>query len=46
MINEEEFVELGFICTSVCATLDRGSRGKPLNELGGSVADAVNQLKM
>ena len=44
MINEEDYVELGFACNAVCTALDRGLREKRLSELGGSVVDAVSQL--
>ena len=44
MINEDDYVDLGFACNAVCAALDRGSKGKRLNELSGSVVDAISQL--
>jgi len=44
MINEEDYVDLGLACNAVCTALDRGLKGKRLNELGGSVVDAINQL--
>jgi hypothetical protein len=44
MINEEDYVDLGLTCGMVCAALDRGLKGKQLNELGGSVLDAIDQL--
>ena len=44
MINEEDYVDLGLACNSVCTALDRGLKGKRLSELGGSVLDAISQL--
>ena len=44
MINEEDYVDLGLACNSVCTALDRGLKGKRLGELGGSVLDAISQL--
>jgi len=44
MINEEDYVDLGLACNTICTALDRGLKGKRLSELGGSVLDAINQL--
>lgn len=44
MINDTEYVELGLVCADVCTALDRGLIGKRLNELSGSVCEAINQL--
>ena len=44
MINEEDYVDLGLACNTVCTALDRALEGKRLSELGGSVVDAINQL--
>ena len=44
MVNEEDYVELGMACHTVCTALDRGLKGKQLNELSGSVLDAISQL--
>ena len=46
MANEDDYVDLGLTCNTVCAALDRGLKGKRLNELGGSVLDAISQLTM
>ena len=46
MINEDDYVELGFACRTVCTALDRGLKEKRLSELGGSVLDAISQLTM
>jgi len=39
-----EFVELGLACADVCTALNRGLKGKKLNDLNGSVVEAINQL--
>ena len=44
MINEEDYVDLGLTCNTVCAAHDRGLKGKRLSELSGSVLDAISQL--
>ena len=44
MINQEDYVDLGLTCNTVCTALDRGLQGKSLSELGGSVLDAISQL--
>jgi len=44
MVNEADYVELGLACSNVCAALDRGLSGKRLDELSGSVLEAISQL--
>ena len=44
MINDTEYVELGLVCADVCTALDRGLNGKRLDELSGSVCEAINQM--
>ena len=44
MINEDDYIDLGLTCNTVCTALDRGLEGKRLSELGGSVVDAMSQL--
>ena len=44
MINEEDYVEIGMSCASVCTALDRGSNGKRLEDLNNSVREAIKQL--
>jgi len=44
MANEEEYVEIGLHCTEICRALDRGMKGKGLDELSQSVFDAITQL--
>ena len=43
-MNEEDYVDLGLTCASVCTALDRGLNGKQLNELNTSVCEAIKQL--
>ena len=44
MINDEDYVDLGLACNTVCTALDRGLKERRLNELSGSVLDAITQL--
>jgi len=44
MVNQMDYVELGLDCAEVCTTLDRGLRGKKLDDLHDSVCEAINQL--
>ena len=44
MVNEQDYVDLGLNCADICTALDRGTNGKTLDELGGSVCEAINQL--
>ena len=44
MMNENDYVELGLTCNAVCTALDRGLKERRLNELGGSVLDAITEL--
>ena len=44
MANEEDYVDLGLTCVSVCTALDRGLRGKRPDELNNSVREAISQL--
>ena len=44
MINEDDYIDLGLTCNTVCAALYRGLKGKRLSGLGGSVLDAISQL--
>jgi len=45
MANQVDYVELGLACADVCTALDRGLSGKRLEDLDGSVSEAINQLK-
>ena len=44
MINQMDYVELGLACADVCTALDRGLKGKGLNDLNDSVCEAIKQL--
>lgn len=44
MVNDDDYVDLGLTCNTVCAALDWGLKGKQLSELGSSVLDAITQL--
>ena len=44
MVNEEDYVDLGLACNTVCTALDRGLKGKRLDELSGSVVNTITQL--
>jgi len=44
MANELEYVEIGLHCADICEALDRGMKGKGLDELSQSVCDAINRL--
>ena len=44
MNNQGDYVELGLACADVCTALDRGLRGKRLNDLNDSVCEAIKQL--
>jgi len=44
MGNKVDYVELGLACADVCSALDRGTNGKPANELSRSVYEAIEQL--
>ena len=44
MINSQDCVDLGLSCTDVCKVLDRGLKGRRLDELSQSVLEAIEQL--
>ena len=44
MSNQGDYVDLGLACAEVCTVLDRGLRGKRLNDLNDSVCEAIKQL--
>ena len=44
MINEEDYVELGMVCSNVCTALHRGLNGKRVEDLNDSVCEAIKQL--
>lgn len=44
MINQQEYIDIGLSCAHVCEALDRGLKGRQLDELSQSVLDAIGQL--
>ena len=44
MVNDQDYVDLGLSCATICGALERGMNGKKLNDLSKSVCDAINQL--
>ena len=46
MINKADYVDLGLACADVCGALDRGMKGRRVNELSQPVFEAIGQLTM
>ena len=46
MTNAQDCVDLGLSCADVCKALNRGLKGRRLNELSQSVLEAIQQLIM
>jgi hypothetical protein len=44
MANKRDYVDLGLSCADVCKALDRGLKGRQLDELSKSVLGAIDQL--
>ena len=44
MFNKQDYADLGQLCAGVCEALDRGSKGRQLDELDPSVLETVEQL--
>jgi len=44
MANKTDYVDLGLACADVCRALDRGMRGRRVDELSQSVFEAIGQL--
>ena len=44
MINEMDYVELGLTCADICNALGQGMEGRPLDNLGQSVFNAITKL--
>jgi len=44
MANKTDYVELGLACADVCKALDRGMKGRRVDELTGLVFEAIGQL--
>ena len=41
-----DYVELGLACAKVCTALDRGLKGKELDDLNDSVCEAIKELTL
>jgi hypothetical protein len=48
MVNEEDYVELGLTCATICTDLDMGLRnyGGQFDDLDWSVVNAIERLTM
>jgi hypothetical protein len=44
MANQQDYVDLGMICSNICSVLDRGLKGRRLDELDKSVLGAIELL--
>ena len=44
MVNKQDYVDLGLVCADVCKALDRGLKGRRLDELSPSVLEAIEEL--
>ena len=44
MSNQQDCVDLGLFCADVCKSLDRGLKGRRLDELSQSVLEGIQQL--
>ena len=44
MVNDTDYMELGLACADVCKALDRGMKGRRVDELSQSVFEAIGQL--
>ena len=44
MFNKQDYTDLGRLCAGVCKSLDRGSKGRQLDELSPSVLGAIEEL--
>ena len=44
MVNQRNYVDLGMSCVEVCKALERGLKGRKLDELSRSLVGAIEQL--
>ena len=44
MVNQQDYIALGLSCAEICEALDRGTRGKRIEDLNQPVHQAINQL--
>jgi hypothetical protein len=45
MANDQDCVDIGVLCASVCDALKRGTGGKKLEDLDEPVRDAISRLE-
>jgi len=46
MSDNLDYVELGLVCADVCMVIERGMRGRQLDDIHRSVYEAITQLVM
>ena len=46
MINQAEYVGLGLACADICKALERGTKGRRVDQLDQSVLRAIEQFTM
>ncbi|KAF9783114.1 hypothetical protein BJ322DRAFT_1211955 [Thelephora terrestris] len=44
MFNKQKYIDLGRLCAGVCKALDRGSKGRRLDEVTPSALEAIGEL--
>ncbi|KAF9783223.1 hypothetical protein BJ322DRAFT_1212034 [Thelephora terrestris] len=44
MFNKQEYIDLGRLCAGVCKALDRGSKGRRLDEVSPVALEAIGEL--
>ena len=44
MANDADYIELGLACANVCKVLDRGMKGRRVDELSEPVFEAIGDL--
>ena len=44
MANDADYIELGLACANVCKVLDRGMKGRRVDELSEPVFEAIGEL--
>ena len=45
MINERDYLELGFSCADICRAIEREMTGRKPDDFSESVLDAIDLLK-
>ena len=44
MFNKQDYTDIGKLCAGVCKALNRGSKGRQLDELSQPVLEAIEEL--